>query len=581
MRYQIFYSLLMVLLAIPSAWGQTADTVFTGGRVYTVNDNQPWAEAVAVKGNKIIFVGSAADVQEHIGDNTKVIDCQGKTILPGFISVHDHLIASGWMNLGVQLYKGKSLDDYLKAIKEYADAHPNEKIIRGVGWNAENIEGHPTAVMLDKAVPDRPTILVDYTGHDAWLNTKALEAAEVTKDTPDSVPGVAYWVRDDEGNPTGKATEVGWLGAYVKMGGWDPETMIPQIQKKQFDAAASFGMTTFLNPGIITPRVTDPIGTFEDHEAAMAYLADLADKGELKLRTFAQPVFKNASIDTSQFIGRAAEYAKTYNTDMLRCYGIKIHPEGTFNAKTSWMLEPYEGTTTRGSAGVKPPLMKELILAANEAGLDVVIHVDGSATARGTIDAIEATRKAGHTDARNAMHHYYWVHPDDQKRVEEMKIPLNVSPIFFTDWSDGDKPVMSLLGERRTASEYAKFQKPVEAGCIVSLAADVPSAPIALAAPLLSVESAITCRAPKNPDSQVFPPGAKGITVEQAIKAVTINPAWQIRMEDKIGSLEVGKYADLVVLGQNPFDIDPTNISEIDILMTMMDGKFTYEAKGE
>jgi len=340
-------------------------------------------------------------------------------------------------------------------------------------------------------------------------------------------------------------------------------------------------MTAFLNPGIITPLVTDPVGSVKDHESAMAYLADLENKGELTVRTFTQPVFKTTSVPTDEFIGRAAEYAKKYNGDILRSFGIKIHPEGTFNAKTSWMLEPYESTDTRGSAGVKPERMKELILAANEAGLDVVIHVDGSATARGTIDAIEASREAGHTDARNVMHHVYWIHPDDQKRIETMKIPLDISPIFLTDWSDGDKPVINLLGEERTQSEFGKFVGPVEAGCSVSLASDVPSAPLSLDGPLLNIESAITRRDPLNPDSKVFPPGARGITLEQAIKAVTINPAWQIRMEDKLGSLEVGKYADLVVLEKNLFDIDPREISDVNVLMTMMDGKFTYDRASE
>jgi len=340
-------------------------------------------------------------------------------------------------------------------------------------------------------------------------------------------------------------------------------------------------MTAFLNPGIITPRVVDPVGSVEDHEAAMAYLADLEGKGELTVRTFTQPVFKTTSVATDEFIGRAAKYAEMYDSDTLRSFGIKIHPEGTFNAKTSWMLEPYAGTDTRGSAGVKPERMKELILAANEAGLDVVIHVDGDATARGTIDAIEATRKAGHPDARNVMHHVYWVHPDDQKRIEAMKIPLDISPIFLTDWSDGDKPVVNLLGEERTQSEFAKFLGPVEAGSNVSLAADVPSAPLSIDAPLLSVESVITRRDPLNDDSKVFPPGAKGMTLEQALAAVTINPAWQIRMEDKLGSLEVGKYADLVVLDKNLFDIDPTEISEVNVLMTMMDGRFVFDRAAE
>jgi len=560
---------------------ESADYVFTGGKVYTVNDKQPWAEAVAVKGNKIVYVGDAAGANAFIGKETKTIDTTGKMVMPGFISTHDHLIVSGWMNLGVQLYKGKSLDDYLKAIKAYAEAHPDEKIIRGVGWNGENIPGGPTAAMLDKAVSDRPAILVDYTGHDAWLNTRGLKDGKVTKDTPDPIPGVSYWVRDKQGNPTGMAKEVSYLQAYMNMGAWDPETMIPQIQQKQYKAAASYGMTAFLNPGVITPRVTDPVGMFEDTEAVFTYLSGLEKKGELTIRTFVQPVFKNPKLDTKKFISKAVEYAKEYNTDILRGYGIKIHPEGTFNAKTSYMLEPYEGTDTRGIANVMPDRMKELVLAANAAHLDAIVHVDGDATARGTIDAFEASRKAGYTDARNAMHHIYFVHPDDVKRIEAMKIPLNISPIFYTDWSDGDKPAINMLGEKRVQSEYAKFMGPVEAGSITALSADVPSAPISLAAPLYGVESVITRRDPLNDKSKVFPPGATGMTLAQALKAVTINPAWQLRMENKIGSLEVGKYADLVVLDRNLFDIDPTEISDVKVMKTMMDGRFTFDRAAE
>jgi len=574
----IFPFLVCFALVASANAAEPAGYVFAGGKVYTENTKQPWAEAVAVKGDKIVYVGDAAGAKAFTGAMTKVIDTTGKMVMPGFISTHDHLIVSGWMNLGVQLYNGKSLDDYLKAIKEYADAHPDEKIIRGVGWNGENIPGGPTAAILDKAVPDRPAILVDYTGHDAWLNTRGLKDGKVTKETPDPIPGVSYWIRDKQGNPTGMAKEVSYLQAYMNMGAWDPKTMIPQIQQKQYKAATSYGMTAFLNPGVITPpRVTDPEGMFADTEAVMAYLKTLEDKHELTMRTFVQPVFKNPKLDTKRFISKAVEYAKEYNTDILRGYGVKIHPEGTFNAKTSYMLEPYEGTDTRGNANVMPDRMKELVLAANKAGLDAVIHCDGDATARGAIDAIEASRKAGYTDARNVMHHIYFVHPDDVKRIEAMKIPLNISPIFYTDWSDGDKPAINMLGEKRVQSEYAKFMGPEKAGSIIALGPDVPSAPLSIAAPLYSVESVITRRDPLNDNSKVFPPGATGMTLEQALRTVTINPAWQLRMEDKIGSLEVGKYADLVVLDKNLFDINPTEISDVKVMKTMMDGRFTFD----
>ncbi|TVZ41641.1 hypothetical protein P886_0989 [Alteromonadaceae bacterium 2753L.S.0a.02] len=559
--------------------GVVADTVFTNGKVYTVNDQQPWAEAVAVKGNKIVYVGDAAGAKAFIGDGTDVKDVAGKMVMPGFISTHDHLIVSGWMNMGVSLYKGKTLDDYLKMIKDYADAHPDEKVIRGVGWNAENLGGQkPTAAILDRAVSDRPVIVIDYTIHDAWLNTMGLEKGQVTKDTPDPIPGVSYWVKDKNGNPTGHAKEVSYLQAYVNMGAWDPESMIPQIQQEHYKGALSFGMTTFLNPGIITPRVTDPVGTFEDYEVVMQYLKKLEDKGELTMRTFVQPVMKNPVVTTEKFISKAVEYSKTYNTDLLRSFGVKIHPEGTFNAMTSLMLEPYEGTDSHGSANVPPDRMMEVVLAANEANLDAIIHIDGDGTARGAVDAIEATRKAGHTGMRNQMHHIYWMHPDDVKRIEAMKIPLNISPIFYTDWAEGHLPALKMLGEERVKNEYAKFMGPLKAGSIIALSADVPSAPLWMAAPLLSVESVITRRDPLNDDSKVFPPGATGMTLEQALEAVTINPAWQLRMEDKLGSLEVGKLADIIVIDKNLFDIDPTDISEAKVELTMMDGKVRYQS---
>ena len=165
-----------------------ADIVFTGGKVYTVDEKQPWAEAVAVKENKLVFVGSAAEVKQHIGDETKVIDCKGKTVMPGFVSAHDHLIASSWTALGVNLYDAKDKAATLKLIKEYVDAHPDEKVIRGVGWVADKLGGPPTAKDLDTVVPDRPAILLDFTIHDAWLNTTALKAAKITKETPLGLP---------------------------------------------------------------------------------------------------------------------------------------------------------------------------------------------------------------------------------------------------------------------------------------------------------------------------------------------------------------------------------------------------------
>ena len=575
----------------PTASGETADIVFINGTVYTVDESNPEAEAVAVKGNKIAYVGDAAGVEAYRGDSTEIIDLDGKMVLPGFVSGHDHLIASRWMNYGVDLYDAQSKEEYLATIQEYVDTHPDEEVIRGIGWNPDIYGGNPTAEELDAIVSDRPAILLEFTIHDAWLNTQALEVGQVTKDTPDPVPGVTFWVRDEAGNPTGTGKEFVWLPVYVASGAWQPDVMIPESQQELQQAAVEAGLTTFLNPGLVTPNLNNVEGSLEDFESIMDYMSELDERGELKLRAFVEPIVKNPSLDPEQFAETVAGFAEKYNSDRLRASGIKIHPEGNWSSRTSLMLEPYQpededidllerpSPTAYGAASVGGDLMKAVVLAANAKGLDVGTHADGSATVRNMIDAIEASREAGYTDARNLLHHLFWTHPADLPRILEMDIPVNVTPNFSTDWSGQRELALRNLGAERVQDQLTMYPIIFENGNKVSLSADIPSAPIEHIGPLFQMQAAMTIRDPSNPNSQVFPEGREGITLEQAIKGVTIFPAWQIRMEDKIGSLEVGKYADVVILDRNLFDVDPDDIASVKVLATMMDGEFTYRAE--
>ena len=555
-----------------------ADYIFSGGQVYTVNEQQEWAEAVAVKGNKIVFVGSAADAKKHTGEATKVIDCQGKTVMPGFVSAHDHLIASSWTALGVNLYDAKDKAETLKLIEEYAKAHPDEKVIRGVGWVADKLGGPPTAKDLDTVVSDRPAILLDFTIHDAWLNTAALKAANITKDTPDTLPGVTYWVRDGDGNPTGAAIEIQWMQAYIDMGAWDAETMVRQSSEELFTLAAQNGTTTILNPGIVTPNVKDTHGGMErDFEAAMDMLSELEKAGTLKLRVQALPFFKNADADPEKFVAFASRMQKKYQSDMLRSDFVKIHPDGNWNAQVSPHLEPYT-TGKTGAFNIKPDKIMAVTLAANKAGLHTIIHTDGSATGRAAVDACVAAKEAGYSDMRNAIHHFTWIHPDDYKRVVEHKIPANATPNFYNDWSNQREDAYRLLGKQRTESQFGLYTDLPNDGVSLSISADVPSTQPSMQAPLFCVEGAVTLMDPTRPgESKPFPETRQPLTVEQAVRAVTIDAAWQLTMDDIVGSLEVGKLADIVVLEKNPFEVKATEIAEIDVAYTMMDGRFTHK----
>ena len=562
----------------PSSSTQPADYVFTNGKVYTMNEKQPWAEAVAIKGKKIVYVGDTSRVAELVGKDTKQIDLAGRMLLPGFFSAHEHLIASGWTGLGVKLGGGQSKEDYLKLIKEYADANPDIEFIRGIGWNATLMGDPPTAADLDAIVPDRPVMLQDYTIHDMWMNSKAMEMGGVNKDTPDPVPGLIYWVRDKSGNPTGYAKEFAWMGAYITSGAWQPETMIADSQKILYDMAAKFGYTGYINQGLVTPNIKDLDKHYEDQKISLKMLDALYKDGKLKLRTFMQVLYKNESSSIDDLIKYATDLKSRYDSDVIRISGIKVHPEGVFTSHASVMLAPWTDQPGKiARRGISAERIDEVVLAANKAGFDVSVHVDGSKTIRDTIDSYIKGKKAGYIDARNTLQHFTIVHPDDMKRVIEHKIPVNLTPIWATSWGGGLDAALQILGEERTINYFQQIRTAVDGGTNVSISADVPSTDAELMGALTQCEAAVTRLDPSNPDdTRTFPPKSQALTLEQCLYAVTMGGAYEARMEDKIGSIEVGKYADLVVLEKNLFDVDSKEIANVKVMATMMDGEFTH-----
>lgn len=572
--------LLVVAPAVQAVAAPAADFVFTNGKVYTMNEAQPQAEAVAVKGDKIIYVGDAAGAKKFVGKDTKTIDTTGKTVMPGFVDMHDHIISSGWTSKGVQLFDGKNKEEYIAMIKKYAEDNPEMNPIVGIGWSTGNYGGRPTAKELDMAVSDRPALLLDFTAHDAWLNSKAMEIGKVSKDSPDDQPGVIYWVRDKDGNPTGTGVEGQWMETYVAIGAWHPEQIMTETVDRLFGLAAENGWTTYLNPGIVTPNMKDTNGKMQDDmKAALAMLHEREKAGTLKLRSFVLPFVKNPKLDVQQLVDFTASMRDKYNSDKLSVRYVKIHPEANWNVELGPMVEPYE-SGKKGIYGVPPDVIKNIMVAAAKKNLDVVIHTDSTGTARAGIDGILAAR-AVNPDNRSALHHATWVTPEDQKRVIDNKIPVNSTPNFSNDWNGTDKDALRLLGKKRTMENFGRYPEFARAGVRVSLSPDLPSSPPSMQAAMFVVQGAVTMKNPADPNSKPFPPNVKPMTVKQAIRAITIDAAWQLRMDDKIGSLEVGKLADITVLDGNPFEIDPMKIQDIKVTKTMMGGQFTFDRAKE
>ncbi len=570
-------SVAVLLMTTTASFAQVADLVFTNASVLTMNDDTPTAQAVAVTGNQISYVGDVAGAEALIGDSTEVLDLGGDTLLPGFVSGHDHIVASGWTSRGVSLFGIESLDEALAKIKEYADANPDEELILGYGFNQVAYGGWPTKEDLDSVVSDRPAFILDFTIHDVWMNSKAFEAGQVSPDEEDQVPGVMFWQRDIEGNQTGIGIEFQWAAAFRNAGAWDPAGEIPDIQKNLYDQAVKTGITAVHVPLMAMPTVTDLSLVKDDEKLALAHLHELEKNGELSIRTFVATGFKDPTATADDIVAHTLELREQYDSDMLRIWGIKIHPEGNWSSKTAWMLDDYaDGSATRGAAAIEGPMITSVYLQANQNGLPVGTHVDGSQTVRNTVEAIMTARGAGYDVPNNLLHHYFWVSDQDHETVIENGIMVNTTPLFHVDWEAQDVNALELLGRAKVEAIYGRYSSLMALGHNVSISSDVPSAPINMIGPLLNVEIAMTLQDPLNPDSKPFPLSRKPASLEESLKAVTIYPAAQQAMEDKIGSIEVGKYADLVVLDQDITAVEPREISNIKVLGTLMDGRFTH-----
>ncbi|MDN3641416.1 amidohydrolase [Lutimonas halocynthiae] len=579
-KIQLTLSVLFISLLIScntETKKETADMVFTNGNVITVDEARPAAEAVAVKDGKIVFVGSSEEAQAYIGEGTETTDLAGKTMMPGFVSAHDHLIASSWVSLGVQIYDAKDRAEALAMIKAYAEANPDKKVIQGIGWDTNMLGGYPVATELDAAVPNRPAFILDNTIHDAWLNTAALTAANITKDTPDTVPGVTFWMRDAEGNPTGIAIEIQWFEAYGEVA-WDPENMIRESAEELYAAAASNGTTTFLCPGIVTPNIKDVHDKMEkDFVVAMDLLKEKEDNGTLKMRTVALPMYKSAIGDPQKFVDFGLRMNKKYNSDKLMVTSLKIHPEGNTVAGTAPHIENYLGTDGNGSFNVQPEETMSIVTQAAKVGLDVMIHTDGDRSSKAAVDAILAAREID-ADNRSALHHAIFVHPDDQQRIIDNKIPVNSTPNFTNTFGNGDKDNIRIRGEEQVNSSLGRYPHLARNGVPVSISADVPSTPISMQGPLFVAQCATTLKDASNPNATAFPENRTPMTVEEAIRAITIDAAWQLSLEDKVGSIVEGKLADFVILEASPYEVGADKLKDIKVVATIMDGEYTHKA---
>jgi predicted amidohydrolase YtcJ len=553
--------------ATPGATANSADFVFHNGRVYTVAEAAPWAEAVAVKGNTITYVGDDAGALALAGPNTKVVDLGGKLLMPGFVEGHIHPFMGAFLTTGVDLQVPTGADA-LAAIGDYAKVNPTGAI-RGFGWRVDMFgpEG-PTRQELDSVLPDRPGFFFAIDGHSLWVNSKALEMAGIKRESPDPIPGFSYYQRDLNGDPTGYVLEVeAVLNIVNAVEPISPDNLL-HLLEGWLPKASAAGITSVFDAGV------PPLG---DQADVIGLYTEVEKKGALPFRVEASYAIKAMPIDDA--VAKITDIRSRVASDLVHARVVKIIGDGTQGGYTAWLIEPYaDKPDSTGGSPFNDEQWKQLIRDVDAAGIDVHVHACGEQTVRTALDAIDHAMQVNPPrERRHTIAHLVYVEDPDSQRFGQLGVNAQFSANWLSADPDTEINMAARYGKPRQDLMY-RVQDVLKSGGKVSLGTDWPAAGyFSTYKPLDSIQIGVTRQLIGKPDAEVLAPADQALSVAEAVHANTMGAAYQIRLEDKVGSVEVGKLADLIVLDKNILDIDPHDIHSATVTMTMMNGQIRHQ----
>ena len=544
----------------------SADWVFEGGKVFTAEPDAPWAEAVAIKGGRIVYVGSSDGAQDLIGAETQVVDVGAGLLIPGLMDSHTHIFNGSYADVGVNLSLADTADKLAAALETIRDDNPGTAPVYARGWQNHLFPAHgPLASQLDEVFGDRIVILGSVDGHSTWFSSRALREAGVDASFPDPKPGVSFFERDPLTNaPLGTARE----GA----GGFIRTTFIPgdkTAYQNRLEAwlprAAAAGLTS----------VFDATASAPTEEDAYKIWQALDQSGALSLRVFGS-IIQNTSADV--MTSRFEQYREEFTGERLRLEALKIVADGVPEGHTAFLLTPYVDTPDEdyGYPMMSKPDLTAQITTYFASDIPVHVHAIGGAAVRMTLDAIaDARRATGNLTVRATIAHMDFVSADDIPRFSE----LNVTAQTSIQWAARDPSYFNIggfVGMQKVEEAYP-IRSLMDAGANQSFGADWPaSAYLSTYKPLELLEAAVTRKLPGEA-SMPARNEAEAISLEEAIIAMTRNTAIQLGELERLGTLAVGKEADLVLLANDLFSIDPNTIHSTEVRMTMVGGEVVHE----
>ena len=572
----------------------SATLVLKNGAVYTVDSDRSWAQAIAINDKEIIFIGSDAGVEAFIETDTKVIDLDGKMVLPAFVDSHMHPAESAHVyQYGLRLFDVSGEDQikaYLKAIEVFVEKHPAAAWIIGGGYSRSAFdEVGPRKEWLDEIDSVRPIAITSTDGHSMWVNSKALEIANINKNTPQ--PKEGFIKHDPEtGEPSGLLQEPGAMNLVAQH--------IPDPPKEHIKQSLIW-LQEWLNTKGITTVHEAMLGLDERH-IYEAY-DELARDGKLTVRYRAS---WNISPEggAEQQIEQGKTLAKRFDHAHFKAHSFKFFADHVIEEETGYLLEPYvhRNDDWYGIKVWDDDLLQQAFAKIDADGYQIHVHVIGDAAAQYTLDALEFAQNVnGKRDARHSFAHLQLARPKDIQRMAELDVSVHTSP-YWTIMDDYFwKLSVPYLGRQRAFFQQYPFKSLFQAGVNVTIASDFfVSEPDPLAAIYCGMTRVMPQRvfdqtyggnpnyrlvtdtdaALKPGDLGVLPPLNERASLEDMLVASTLNSAYANFLDGDIGSIEAGKLADLVVLDKNLFEIDNEEIPTTQIAMTFFEGQLVYSA---
>lgn len=544
-----------------------ADLILYSDAIFDSVKDEPFAGGIAIKGKTILAVGSRDEIKEYEGEDTDIKNFGDKLIMPGFVDSHGHYVSGAHYMGEVALHEMeqyKSEEECAKAIGEFAKAHEDIQLIKGQGWYlsywGDDAE-FPTAKSLDRYVPDKPAYLVASDLHSVWMNSKAMEICGL-KDMIEELDREHVLV-DENDNPTGVVREAGFA-VIAKLEEMFALSEEEQLRKDRADqetlmhALNEQGITAFSDVNFVLP---------ENLKSHYMHMKAIDEAGDMTIRLYIYP----GTNFKPEKLKEIPEFKNYFTSDELKIAGVKNILDGVTATYTAVMLEPYaDNPEEKGVPAVEQEVLDEWVREANSLGLSCRIHCIGDGAVRGALDSYEKSGKTNDmSEIRNAVEHIEVIDPDDIPRFGKLNVIASMQPRHQI-LDKGEK--LYRVGLERSKYEWA-FKSIKDCGAHIALGTDYP---VVTYRTYENIYMGVTKRDLDGTQYGTMSPTER-LTLAQCIKGYTVEGAYINSMEDKVGTLEAGKYADITIANKNLFAIDEDDIKDCYSVMTIFNGKVVYE----